>query len=74
MNQSILFNDDVAFDQESELWRFTGMVAGQKVVIEITTDVSPEDISTHDKLDWELAVEEWLEECEDIPPTIHITL
>ena len=33
MNQSILFNDDLTFDQQSECWRLSGMISGQIVTI-----------------------------------------
>jgi len=74
MNQSILFNDDLAYDHTQKLWRFSGLVSGQSVVIEVTSDVLPDSISTSDKLDWELTVEDWLADNEDIPPTIRLTL
>ncbi|WP_448550120.1 hypothetical protein [Thalassotalea fusca] len=74
MNQSILFNDDLAYDNNQKLWRFSGLVSGQNITIEIISNILPANISTSDKFDWELAIEDWLTEQEEVPSTIRLTL
>jgi len=74
MNQSILFNDDLTYDHTQKLWRFSGLVSGQNITIEIISDVLPDNMSTSDKLDWELSVEDWLTDNEEIPTTIRLSL
>lgn len=66
MNQSILFNDDLAFDQSINAWTFTGLVAGELIKIIIQSSVEPyqEALPEGKKLDWEMDVEEWLEDNE----------
>lgn len=66
MNQSIVFNDDLCFDQAQQRWVFTGLVCGDKVtiVIEAKQQDHTQLISDSVKFDWEEAVEEWLEDNE----------
>ena len=66
MNQSILFNDDVVFDQSMNAWQFTGLISGELVKIIIQASVEPyqEQLPASKKLDWEMDVEEWLEDNE----------
>jgi hypothetical protein len=66
MNQQIIFNDDMSFDDEKNECRFTGLIAGERVTILIKA----KDIVAFTNtvtFDFECQVEEWLENNE--PPT-----
>lgn len=65
MNQQILFNDDMAFDDKNQIWVFTGLLSGERVTIHIKTD-KPLPYNEALKFDFECQVEEWLEDNE--PP------
>jgi hypothetical protein len=65
MNQQILFNDDVAFDDKSHVWVFTGLLSGERVTISIKTE-NTLPLNEALKFDFECQVEEWLEDNE--PP------
>jgi hypothetical protein len=65
MNQQILFNDDMAFDDNSQEYIFTGLLSGERVTIKIKTE-TPLPLDDALKFDFECQVEEWLEENE--PP------
>lgn len=76
MNQSILFNDDINFNQQHQAWSFTGQFLGQCVIIYFH---SPQltrlsEISTCIKYDLEEAAELWLEKNEPDGQEIHIYL
>jgi len=63
MNQQILFNDDITFDDNRLEYMFTGLFSGERVTIRIKTENS---LPLNDalKFDFECQVEEWLEENE----------
>ena len=65
MNQQILFNDDIAFNDCSQEYIFTGLLSGERVTIKIKTE-TPLPLDDALKFDFECQVEEWLEENE--PP------
>jgi hypothetical protein len=66
MNQAILFNDDLAFNKDRQMWSFSGLISGNKVTIFIMTSAYSENSVIDDSttFDWEEAVETWLEENE----------
>ncbi len=64
MNQAILFNDDLVYKADESIWQFSGLLAGELINIEITTAINQQTFSLSDKFDWELAVEDWLEQHE----------
>jgi hypothetical protein len=63
MNQQILFNDDISFDDNSLEYVFTGLLSGERVTIRIKTE-NPLPLNDTLKFDFECQVEEWLEENE----------
>jgi hypothetical protein len=66
MNQQIIFNDDIFFDESQQGWVFTGLLSGERLTILIKSKQNT--ILTDElKFDLEESVEEWLEEHE--PPT-----
>jgi hypothetical protein len=65
MNQQILFNDDIIFNDQIKAWVFTGLLAGERITIEIISE-EPLELSDALKFDFEFQVEEWLEDNE--PP------
>jgi len=66
MNQQIIFNDDISFDESQQGWVFTGLLSGERLTIIIKSKQNT--ILTDElKFDFEESVEEWLEEHE--PPT-----
>ncbi len=76
MNQSILFNDDLAFDQQQDCWRLSGLVAGQTVTIYFHS-LSLSRLSEIDnctKYDLEEVAELWLENNELEGNEIHIKM
>ena len=72
MNQQILFNDDMVFDDNSQTYLFTGLLSGERVTISIKTE-NPLPLNDGLKFDLECHVEEWLEENEP-PENSEITL
>jgi len=65
MNQQILFNDDIAFDENQQAWNFTGLLAGERITITIKTE-STLKLTDELRFNFEDQVEEWLEDNE--PP------
>lgn len=63
MNQQILFNDDITFDDNNLEYMFTGLFSGERVTIRIKTE-NPLMLNDALKFDFECQVEEWLEENE----------
>lgn len=77
MNQAILFNDDIHFDEGQNVWSFTGLMSGQKVTIFIKQSYPDKNLVITDcvRFDWEEAVEIWLEKYEpDLNNEIHLKL
>ena len=64
MNQAILFNDDFCFCNNNKAWSFTGQVNGELVRIYINGVDEKTIITQSQKFDWEMMVEEWLEDNE----------
>jgi hypothetical protein len=64
MNQAILFNDDFCYCPENKAWSFSGQISGELVHIYIKGVNQNTVISQSQKFDWEMMVEEWLEENE----------
>jgi hypothetical protein len=66
MNQAILFNDDLTFNKDQQMWSFSGLISGNKVTIFIITSAYSENsvIDNSTTFDWEEAVETWLEDNE----------
>ncbi|NQY64640.1 MAG: hypothetical protein HRT38_13070 [Alteromonadaceae bacterium] len=66
MNQSILFNDDIYFDEKKSAWFFTGFLDGAPVTVQIKEKYHQRGLVITDsvKFDWEDVVENWLEDHE----------
>ncbi len=76
MNQAILFNDDLIFDEQQDAWRFTALLSGQLITIyfhSIQLKVLGE-IDSCTKFDLEEVVELWLEKNEPEGDAIHINM
>lgn len=76
MNQSILFNDDLNFDNTEDAWSFTGLLSGQKVTIYFHSMELKQldDINSCTKYDLEEITELWLEKNEVEGDVIHINI
>lgn len=76
MNQAILFNDDLTFDEKEDAWRFTALLSGQTVTVyfhSLQLKLLGE-IDTCTKFDLEELVELWLEKHEPEGSAIHIQM
>lgn len=76
MNQAILFNDDLEFDQHQDAWRFSALLSGQRITIYIHS-VQLKQLSRIDsctKYDLEEIIELWLEKNEPENDVIHINM
>lgn len=76
MNQAILFNEDLVFDNEHDAWRFTALLSAQVITIYFHSMQLKrlEEIDTCTKFDLEEIVELWLEKNEPEGNTIHINM
>ncbi|WP_448212289.1 hypothetical protein [Colwellia sp. MEBiC06753] len=76
MNQAILFNDDLSFDQTSDCWRMSGLVAGQQIFIYFhSLSLSRlTEVDNCTKYDLEEIVELWLEDNELEGNELHIQM
>ena len=76
MNQAILFNDDLTFDEQQDAWRFTALLSGQRITIyfhSMQLKVLGE-IDSCTKFDLEEIVELWLETNEPEGDAVHISM
>ncbi|WP_286234208.1 hypothetical protein [Thalassotalea sediminis] len=74
MNQAILFNDDLVFDQENEAWKVTGLLSGELLTIYFHS-ANLKHLASIDrctKYDLEEITELWLEQNEPELSEIHI--
>jgi len=76
VNQAILFNDDLVFDQQQDAWRFTALLSGELILIYLHSVQLKqlEEIDSSTKFDLEEIVELWLEENELERDVIHINM
>lgn len=74
MNQSILFNDDLTFDQKNQCWRMSAIVSGQIITLYFhSLSLNRQiEIDTCTKYDLEEIAELWLDENEIEGDEIHI--
>jgi hypothetical protein len=76
MNQAILFNDDLLFDNEQDAWRFTAILSGQVITVYFHS-VQLKALGQIDnctKFYLEDIVELWLEKNEPEDEEIHIQM
>lgn len=66
MNQAILFNDDLIFDDNVKSWFLTGCIAGEKFIVQIPDKYYAKGIkiTTEMKFDLEINIENWLRQNE----------
>ena len=76
MNQSIIFNNDISFDEERHAWTFTGLLGGDLITVVIDEKYHSRALPVTDekKFDWEILVETWLEEFEPVGNEILLRL
>ena len=76
MNQSILFNDDLTFDQEQQAWTFTAMLSGElvKVYFHSMQLKQLEQLDQCTKFDLEEITELWLARNEPEQGELHINM
>jgi hypothetical protein len=76
MNQALLFNDDLEFDQQQDAWRFTALLSGQRITIYFHSMQLKQlgEIDSCTKFDLEEIVELWLEKNEPEEEVIHINM
>lgn len=68
MNQSLLFNDDLEFDDERHAWSFSCLIEGNlhKVVIDEQYHSRVLPVTEQIKFEWEERVENWLKNYEPV--------
>jgi len=76
VNQALLFNDDIEFDQQQDAWRFTALLSGQRITIYFHSIQLKlmDEIDRCTKYDLEEVVELWLEKNEPEGDSIHINM
>lgn len=76
MNQAILFNDDLNFDEQQDAWCFTALLSGQRITIYFHSVELKRlgKIDSCTKYDLEEIVELWLEKNEPENEIIHINM
>jgi len=76
LNQAILFNDDLAFDEQQDAWCFTALLSGQLITIYFHSMQLKliGQIDSCTKFDLEEVVELWLEKNEPEGDIIHIDM
>ncbi len=76
MNQAVLFNDDLIFDEDRHAWIFTCLCSGSMIKVVIDERFHPQASHVEDsiKFDWENAVEDWLEQYEPVGSEILLEL
>jgi len=76
LNQEILFNDDLIFDEQQDAWRFTALFSGQLISIYFHSIQLKQlgEIDNCTKFDLEEVVELWLEKNEPDGDIIHIDM
>lgn len=76
MNQAIIFNDDLSFDETNQAWCFTGQLSGQIITLYFHSfSLSRlETIDSCTKFDLEEIAELWLEKNEPEGDSIHIKI
>jgi len=76
LNQAILFNDDLIFDEQQDAWCFTALLSGQLITIYFHSMQLKllGEIDSCTKFDLEEIVELWLEKNEPEGEAIHINM
>ena len=76
MNQKILFNDDLTFDQQKDAWRLTGQLSGELITIYYHSMQLKQlgEIDNCTKYDLEEVTELWLKKNDLESNEIHIQM
>lgn len=76
MNQAILFNDDLVFDEGRNAWVFSGLLEGNllQIVIEEKYHSRITPVEDSIRFDWESKVEDWLKQYEPVGNEIVLSL
>jgi len=76
LNQAILFNEDLVFDDQQKAWCFTALLSGQLITIYFNSIQLKQlkQIDNDKKFDLEEIVELWLEKNEPEGDVIHIDM
>lgn len=76
MNQAILFNDDLFFDDAQDAWRITAQVSGQLMTIYFHSEQLKQlgSLDNCTKFDLEEIAELWIEKKEPEGDEIHIQM
>lgn len=76
MNQAILFNDDLTFDQQQNAWRITALLSGRVVCIYFHWSKlnTFKEVGDDIRFDLEDKVELWLEDNEPEGEEIHLNI
>lgn len=76
MNQSILFNDDLAFNKKQGVWSMTAQISGERITVFFHSNELKQfsEIDTCTKYDLEEVTELWLEKHEPEQSEIHIQM
>ena len=76
MNQAILFNDDLTFNEKEDAWSFTAQVSGQIITVYFHSMQLKQlgEIDQCTKFDLEEVAELWLEKNEPEGNEVHITM
>lgn len=76
MNQAILFNDDLTFNEKEDAWSFTAQVSGQIITIYFHSMQLKQlgEIDQCTKFDLEEVAELWLEKNEPEGNAVHIAM
>jgi len=74
MNQSILFNDDLYFNEQEDAWCFTGQLSGEVITIYIHSIQLKQlvKIDSCTKFDLEELAEQWFDTNEPEDNYVHI--
>ena len=76
MNQAILFNDDLQFNEDQDAWCFTALISGQSTTVYFHSMQLKRmnEIDNCTKFDLEEIVELWLEKNEPDGDAIHMKM
>jgi hypothetical protein len=76
LNQAILFNDDLRFDEKQDAWCFTALLSGQLITVYFHSMELKllGEVDQCTRFDLEEIVELWLEKNEPEEDAIHINM
>ncbi|WP_448567549.1 hypothetical protein [Thalassotalea ganghwensis] len=73
MNQSLIINDDVHYDNSFQAWCFTALLNGQLLTVVLSDQINPNlNVDQSLKFDWEGRLEDWIEDNDIEQSTIYL--